>query len=150
MLMFRKKAAAFEVLLVHPGGPFWQKKDAGAWSIPKGLCEGDEDLLATAQREFREETGFAPAPPYIELGTVRQPSGTAMTVWAFEGVADPATLVSNSFEMEWPPRSGKIAKFPEVDRAAWFSADEAGIRILKGQVKFVEALERQLPGASPL
>ncbi len=144
LLMFRAKADAFELLLVHPGGPFWKNKDTGAWSIPKGICEADEDLLATAQREFSEETGFGHAPPYIELGTVRQPSGTGLTVWAFEGDADPAGLVSNSLEMEWPPRSGKMAAFPEVDRAAWFGVDAARAKILKGQIQFVDAFAKRV------
>ena len=144
LLMFRQKAGGIEILLVHPGGPFWKKKDTGAWSIPKGICEPDEELLTTAQREFHEETGFDCLPPFIELGTVRQPSGTAMTAWAFAGDADPATLVSNAFEMEWPPRSGKLAAFPEVDRAGWFGLPEARLKILKGQLEFIAALERRL------
>jgi predicted NUDIX family NTP pyrophosphohydrolase len=144
LLMFRKVPAGVEILLVHPGGPLSEKKDNGAWSIPKGICESDEGQLAAALREFNEETGFDPHPPYIELGTVRQPSGTAMSAWAFEGSANPAELISNSFHMEWPPHSGKMATFPEVDRAAWFSIREAKIKILEGQCEFIDALERRL------
>ena len=142
--MFRRSSPTLEVLLVHPGGPFWKNKDAGAWSIPKGLCEQTENPLDAAQREFTEETGFQVRPPLIPLGTAKQPGGKSMTVWAFEGDADPATLVSNFFEMEWPPRSGALAVFPEVDRAAWFDVYAAKSSILKGQVRFIDELAATL------
>jgi predicted NUDIX family NTP pyrophosphohydrolase len=144
LLMFRKRTQSVEIFLVHPGGPYAESKDLGAWSIPKGICESDERLLATAEREFKEETGFDPHAPYLELGTVEQSSGTVMSVWAFEGNADPAALNSNSFEMEWPPNSGRMATFAEVDRAAWFSIRDARIKILKVQIAFIDVLERCL------
>lgn len=115
--MYRRRGASLEVLLVHPGGPFWQNKDAGAWSLPKGECEPGEATLETARREFHEETGFEPRPPFHELGTVRA-RGKTIFAWAFEGDCDPAALRSNPFTMEWPPRSGRQQVFPEVDRAA--------------------------------
>ena len=123
----------FEVMLVHPGGPFWAKKDLGAWSIPKGLAHEGEDLLAAAKREFFEETGMSIEGQFLDLGTHKQPGGKTIVAWACEGDFDPASLTSNMFPLEWPPRSGKTAEFPEVDRAAWFSIDEALERINKGQ-----------------
>jgi len=133
-----------EVLLVHPGGPFWKKKDAGAWSIPKGEAEPDEDLLAAAEREFREETGFVPRGPYRALGSARQKGGKLVHAWAFEGDFDSSALVSNEVELEWPPRSGRRTRFPEVDRAAWCSISEARERINPGQFQLVEALLQSL------
>jgi len=132
------------VLLVHPGGPFWKKKDAGAWSIPKGEAEPDEDLLAAAEREFREETGFVPRGPYRALGSARQKGGKLVHAWAFEGDFDSSALVSNEVELEWPPRSGRRTRFPEVDRAAWCSISEARERINPGQFQLVEALLQSL------
>jgi predicted NUDIX family NTP pyrophosphohydrolase len=132
-----------EVLLVHPGGPFWARKDLGAWSIPKGEYGDAEDALAAAQREFLEETGWTANPPFVPLGTVRQRSGKVVTAWAFEGNADPATLMSNTFEMA-RPRGGAMREFPEADRAAWFAPAEAKRRILASQVPFVERLETAL------
>ncbi len=126
ILLHRRGDAGVEVLLVHPGGPFWAKKDAGAWSIPKGEHDDGEDARACALREFEEETGSAPAPGELtDLGTVRQKSGKVVQAWALAGDLDPETVRSNRFEMEWPPRSGRRAEFPEVDRAAWFGLAEA-------------------------
>ncbi len=125
ILLFRRAPAGVEVLLVHPGGPFWAKKDVGAWSIPKGLADEGEDLLAAAKREFLEETGMPVEGEFLDLGAHKQPSGKTIVAWACEGDFDPASLKSNTFSVEWPPRSGRMAEFPEVDRAAWFSIDEA-------------------------
>jgi predicted NUDIX family NTP pyrophosphohydrolase len=144
LLLFRHRAGLLEVLLGHPGGPYWAKKDLATWSIPKGEYAEDETPLAAAQREFREETGYAYEPPFIDLGEVRQPGGKLVHIWACEGDAEPAALVSNSFEMEWPPKSGRMQSFPEFDRAAWFGVEEADRRILKGQRGFVERLVREL------
>jgi len=141
--MYRMRDGAVQVLLVHPGGPFWSRKDAGAWSIPKGEFEDGEDPLAAAQREFVEETGFQPAGPYIELQPVRQSSGKHVFAWAFAGDCDPERMVSNTFEIEYPPRSGKMRRFPEADRAAWFDLAEARARINVAQVAFLDELARR-------
>ena len=130
-----------EVLLVHPGGPFWARKDKGAWSIPKGEYDSaTEDALAAALREFTEETGFPPGSNHRALGVAKLPSGKLVEAWAFEGDCDPGALVSNTFECEWPPRSGLGTRFPEVDRAAWFTLDEARQRIHPAQRVFIERL----------
>jgi len=142
--MYRRRASGLEVLLIHPGGPFWINKDVGAWSIPKGECEGSEEPLLAAQREFREETGWSATPPFLPLGSIRQRSGKVVTAWAFEGDQDPATLTSNTFEMEWPRGSRRLQAFPEADRAAWFGPDEARRRIIAGQVALIDELERLL------
>lgn len=142
--MFRRRAGAVEVFLVHPGGPFWARKDAGAWSIPKGEYDDGEQPLVAACREFEEETGMRPAGHFLSLGNVRQPGGKQVTAWAFEGDCDPATLRSNTFSLEWPPRSGEMAEFPEVDRAGWFSLPEARAKILKGQLPLLDELERTI------
>jgi predicted NUDIX family NTP pyrophosphohydrolase len=139
--MFRRAGGTLEALLVHPGGPLWQGKDLGAWSIPKGEPDPGEDLLAAACREFLEETGFAAAPPFLELGSVRQKSGKQVHAWAFEGDCDPALVKSNDFELEWPPRSGRICSFPEIDRAAFFALPEARRRINPAQVPLLDRLE---------
>ena len=139
LLMYRKREGRLEVLLVHPGGPFWAKKDLGAWSIPKGEFAGDEDALSAAIREFQEETGLSAHPPFLPLGSANQ-SGKRVQAWAFEGDCDPETLVSNQFEMEWPPRSGKRVRFAEVDRGAWFALPEARGKMLAAQVQFLERL----------
>lgn len=144
ILLFRRRAGGVEVLLVHPGGPFWAKKDEGAWSIPKGLADDGEDPEAAARREFFEETGAALDRPLLPLGAHRQPGGKTVVAFACEGAFDPATLKSNAFAMEWPPRSGKAAEFPEVDRAEWFSLEEAGRRIVKGQRPILAALAQAL------
>lgn len=146
LLLFRRSAQGPEVLLAHPGGPYWRHKDAGAWGIPKGEPEPGEDLLAAARREFAEETGCTPAGDGVSLGAARQPGGKLVHVWAVEGDWDPAALSSNTFEMEWPPRSGRRASFPEVDRAAWFDLDAARMRILKGQAVFLDRLAATVLG----
>ena len=140
ILLYRRKDRAVEVLLVHPGGPFWAKKDDGAWSIPKGLIEPGEDPIAVARREFEEETGARPGGDLIPLGSFAQSRAKTIEVWAAEGAFDPATLTSNTFAMEWPPRSGRMQDFPEVDRAAWFTPEEAAQKILKGQRPVLQAL----------
>ena len=137
ILLWRKRGG-LEVFLVHPGGPFWAKKDLGAWTLPKGEIEEGEDPLAAARRELAEETGFAIDGDFRRLTPLRQPSGKIIHGWAVEGDCDPAALRSNTFEMEWPPKSGKRASFPEVDRAQWFSLDEARRRIIAGQAAFLE------------
>jgi predicted NUDIX family NTP pyrophosphohydrolase len=144
LLLYRRGERGLEVFLVHPGGPFWAKKDLGAWSIAKGEYASDEDPLAAAQREFEEETGFAVDGEFVELGTVRQAGGKVVTAWAVEGECDPAKLVSNVFEMEWPPRSGRMAEFPEVDRGAWFTMTEARERILASQREFLDRIEEKV------
>jgi predicted NUDIX family NTP pyrophosphohydrolase len=144
LLLFRETAGRLEVLLVHPGGPFWAQKDDGAWSIPKGEIDDGEDPLAAARREFEEETGHAPAGEPIPLDPRKQPSGKVVHAWALRGAFDPATLRSNTFSLEWPPKSGRQQEFPEVDRAAWFALDAARAKILKGQRPFLEQLERAL------
>jgi predicted NUDIX family NTP pyrophosphohydrolase len=144
LLLYRRMPAGPEVLLVHPGGPFWAKKDLGAWSVPKGLVEADEPPLEAARREFAEETGFRPDGPFVELGAFRQSSAKTILVFALEADFDVSKLTSNAFTMEWPPQSGRLASFPEVDRAAWFNLPEARRRILKGQVAVLETLERKI------
>jgi len=147
ILMYRGKAPALELLLVHPGGPFWAKKDAGAWSIPKGEYD-DEDPLAAAMREFAEELGRPPprdVAAYLDLGEVTQPGRKTVHAFAVEGDFDPARRASNTFEMEWPPKSGRRQSFPEVDRAAWFSPVEAVVKILPGQAPFIERLLARIP-----
>jgi len=146
LLMYRGAGADLAVLLVHPGGPFWARKDLGAWSIPKGEYAGDEDPLAVAQREFVEETGARPRGKFQSLGEVVQAGGKRVVAWAIEGDFDPAALVSNSFEMEWPPRSGRKRSFPEVDRAEWFSPDDAQRKINVGQRAFVDRLAELVAG----
>jgi predicted NUDIX family NTP pyrophosphohydrolase len=146
LLMFRRSPdGQLQVLLVHPGGPFWAKKDLGAWTVPKGEYDDPEDALEAAKREFAEETGFPVSGPFLPLGALKQPSGKTVSVWAFESDCDPAALVSNTFEMEWPPKSGRKASFAEVDRAAWFSLGEARERLAKGQVGFVDAFAKVVP-----
>lgn len=143
-MLFRRNAGGLEVLLVHPGGPFWAKKDAGAWTIPKGGYEPGEDALAAAKREFEEETGARLEGEALALGAFRQSSAKLVDVWAVEGDFDPNALNSNTFAMEWPPRSGRQREFPEVDRAAWFTPQAAADKILKGQRPILVALSRRL------
>jgi predicted NUDIX family NTP pyrophosphohydrolase len=140
LLMFRRRHSDLEVLLVHPGGPYWRKKDLGSWSIPKGEYTEGETALAAAMREFEEETGIKPSGEFTPLDDIRQPSGKIITAWAFEGDCSPAEIRSNLFSMEWPPRSGKTREFPEIDRANWFSLEDAKARILKGQAGFLDRL----------
>jgi predicted NUDIX family NTP pyrophosphohydrolase len=145
LLMYRRDASgALEVLLAHPGGPFWRNKDEGAWTLPKGEYEAPEEPLAAARREFAEETGFNAPGPFVALGEVKQKSGKRVAAWAFSGDCDPAALRCNTFEMEWPPRSGKRESFPEIDRVAWFTLDEARTRILAAQRDLLERLEAAL------
>jgi len=144
LLLFRTVDGEVEVLLGHPGGPFWSRKDEGAWTIPKGLIAAGEVPLSAAQREFAEETGHYPKGEAIPLGSAAQPGGKVVHVWAIEGDFDPADLQSNSFEMEWPPRSGRRQSFPEIDRAAWFGIAEARENILKGQALFIDRLLQAL------
>jgi predicted NUDIX family NTP pyrophosphohydrolase len=144
LILFRRAPAGVEVLLVHPGGPFWAKKDAGAWSIPKGEVAEGEELLATARREFAEELGFAASGEFVSLGEVKQKGGKTVHAWAVEGDCDAASCKSNTFKMEWPPRSGKWAEFPEVDRAEFFSLAAAREKINSGQAPLLDELERLL------
>jgi predicted NUDIX family NTP pyrophosphohydrolase len=141
LLLFKRKAGDLRVFLVHPGGPFWKKRDRGSWSIPKGEYVDGEDARAVALREFEEETGIAPpASELIALGDVRQAGGKVVTAWAIEGDIDAANIVSNTFEMIWPPKSGRRECFPEIDRAGWFTLPEAAEKILDGQRPFLERL----------
>jgi predicted NUDIX family NTP pyrophosphohydrolase len=144
LLMYRFREGVLEVFLVHPGGPFWAKKDLGAWSIPKGEYPPEEDALAAAQREFAEETGCAIRGDLLPLRSLKQPSGKLIAAWAFQGDCDPEALQSNTFSLEWPPGSGRQQEFPEVDRAAWFTLEEAKARIIPGQVGFLEELQQNL------
>jgi predicted NUDIX family NTP pyrophosphohydrolase len=146
ILPYRRRDGGLEVLLVHPGGPFWANKDAGAWSIAKGEYGPDEDPLQAARREFAEETGHSVEGPFLELGALRQPGGKVVSAWATQLDWDPSTLVSNTFTLEWPPRSGRSRAFPEVDRAEWFGFDEATRRILPGQLDFLRRLHDSLTG----
>jgi predicted NUDIX family NTP pyrophosphohydrolase len=145
ILLYRLAGEAPEVLLVHPGGPFWARKDAGVWSIPKGEFDDTEDPLACALREFEEETGTTldPEEP-LELGSIKQRSGKVVTAWAAEGDLDADSIASNTFTMEWPPRSGTMASFPEVDRADWFGFEEARAKLNPAQVEFVDRLAERL------
>jgi predicted NUDIX family NTP pyrophosphohydrolase len=151
ILLYRRRRGGIEVLLVHPGGPFWANKDDGAWGIPKGGYAPGEDPLAAAMREFAEETGSPVAGEPAPLGAFRQSTAKTVDVWAVEGEFDPANLKSNTFTMEWPPRSGRMRDVPEVDRAGWFSPKEAERKILKGQRPILEALLAHLGerGAAP-
>jgi predicted NUDIX family NTP pyrophosphohydrolase len=145
LLLYRHRNHSTEVFLVHPGGPFWAKKDLGAWSIPKGEYAEDEDPKAAARREFEEETGF-PAPAItFDLGELKQAGGKIVSSWAAEGDCTPEDLVSNTCQIEWPPRSGRTMEIPEVDRAAWFSLDQARQRILNSQLPFLDRLLQKLP-----
>jgi predicted NUDIX family NTP pyrophosphohydrolase len=138
ILMFRKRESTLQLFLVHPGGPFWRNKDAGAWSIPKGEYKDGEDPLQAAKREFREETGIEADGEFLPLGEIKQSSGKLITAWALEGDCSPSAVRSNMFSMEWPPKSGRQQEFPEVDRADWFLVNEAKKRIVKGQIGFVD------------
>lgn len=140
LLMFRRATGGVELLLAHPGGPFWARRDDGAWTLPKGEIGDGEEPLATALREFEEETGHAPAGPFLPLGSVRQKGGKEVWAWAFEGDFDPGRLRCNTFEIEWPPRSGRHQSFPEVDRVGWFDGEQARRKLLPAQVPFVDRL----------
>jgi predicted NUDIX family NTP pyrophosphohydrolase len=143
ILLWRRRDGRLQVLLGHPGGPYFARKDADHWTVLKGEVDPGEEVLVVARREFEEETGHAaPKGPAIELGDIRQKSGKRVLAWAVEGDLDPETAVSNTFEMEWPPRSGRIREFPEIDRVAWFELGEARVKIKARQAAFLERLER--------
>ena len=143
--MYRRSRGSLEVLLVHPGGPFWMKKDLGAWSIPKGEYEAGEEPLAAAAREFEEETGLVAKGPYTPLRSITQQGGKVVQAWAFEGDCDVESLKSTTFSLEWPPRSGRRQEFPEVDRGGWFSLEEARRRILPAQAALLDELAAKMP-----
>lgn len=147
LLLYRRNEHGLEVFLVHPGGPYWSKKDRGAWSIPKGEYTNAEDPLAAAQREFHEETGFTVDGVYVALGSIRQTGGKIVSVWALEGDCDPSKLTSNLCRLQWPPRSGKTIEFPEVDRGAWFALHEAHDRILASQAPMLSRLAEAVDSA---
>lgn len=147
MILFRRSEKGLEVLLAHPGGPFWRNRDAGAWTIPKGIVEPDEDILDAARREFVEETGIIPNPPFIPLGSIKQKAGKTVHAWAWEGDADSAAIISNMGRTEWPRGSGRWISYPEVDRCEWFDAAAARLKMNPAQAELVERLEALL--ASP-
>lgn len=149
LLLFRRGTSGLELFLAHPGGPFWQRRDVGAWTIPKGLAEAGEDSLAAACREFEEETGLSPQGPFIPLGSVRQKGGKVVHAWAWEGDADPATVSSNTMQTEWPRGSGRWITFPEVDRCAWFDTRVAREKINPAQAAFIDRLETELARQKP-
>jgi predicted NUDIX family NTP pyrophosphohydrolase len=144
LLLFRRTPHGLEVLLAHPGGPFWRDRDAGAWTIPKGMVNEGEDLLDAARREFGEETGIASAGPYLPLGSIRQKGGKVVHAWAWEGDADAAAIVSNTTTSEWPPGSGRRITYPEVDRCGWFDPEAARLRINSAQAELIGRLETAL------
>jgi len=145
ILLWRRRSDDFEVLLAHQGGPYWESKDHGHWTVPKGEAEAGEELEAVARREFAEETGHAaPAGPLVALGEIRQKSGKLVVAWAVEGDLDPAAATSNTYEMEWPRGSGRIQAFPEIDRVEWFGLDEARSRLKAAQVPFLDRLQAAL------
>jgi predicted NUDIX family NTP pyrophosphohydrolase len=142
LLMFRRRGASLEFLLVHPGGPFFQRKDLGAWSIPKGEYQDGEEPLEAAKREFAEETGIVPLGEFLPLGEVEQSGGKIVTAWAFEGNCEADKIRSNTFSIEWPPKSGKMREFPEVDRAEWFPLELARTKILNAQAAFLDRVRK--------
>jgi predicted NUDIX family NTP pyrophosphohydrolase len=144
LLLYRHTGGGWEVLLAHPGGPFWAHRDAGAWSIPKGLVEEGEDVLMAACREFEEETGLRPIGPFLSLGSVRQKAGKLIYAWAWQGDVDPSRLTSNLMRTEWPRGSGRWLRFPEVDRCAWFAPLTAREKLNPAQVAFIDRLEARL------
>ena len=146
LLLFRRRDGTLEVFLAHPGGPFWSKRDAGAWTVPKGLVERGEDALATAVREFEEETGIRPTGPYVSLGAIRQKAGKVVEVWAWEGDADACGTTSNTIEIEWPPRSGRRLTVPEVDRCAWFDLAAAREKLNPAQAELLDRLTGHIGG----
>lgn len=151
IVLYRSQSSRVEVLLGHMGGPFWARKDAGAWTIPKGEYDTGEDPFTAACREFEEEVGCqVPATSFVDLGEVRQSGGKAVRAWAADGDLDPMTAVSNRFEMEWPPRSGMMQTFPELDRVAWFDLSNAMVKILSGQRDLLERLVTVLPASGGL
>jgi predicted NUDIX family NTP pyrophosphohydrolase len=144
LLMYRQTKGGLEILLAHPGGPIWKNKDEGGWSIPKGEIDPEEDELSAAQREFAEETGFESRGPFIDLGEIKQKGGKKVRAWAFVGDCDPQQVKSNTFEMEWPPRSGRRQEFPEVDRVAFFDLNTACKKINPAQARFLEVLNEKV------
>lgn len=144
LLMYRHRDGKLQVLLAHPGGPFFKNKDEGSWSIPKGEIESKEDFLEAAQREFEEETGIKPVGPFIELTPVKQKGGKVVHAWAFEGDCDPTGIVSNTFTMEWPPKSGRQTEFPEIDRAEFFDLETARQKINAAQAGLIDELEESI------
>ena len=144
ILLFRRRQSGLEVLLAHPGGPFWRGRDAGAWTIPKGLVAPDEALLDAARRELREETGLEPDGPFLPLGSVRQKAGKTVHAWACEGDADPATVTSNTTTIEWPRGSGRRITYPEVDRCGWFALEVARQKLNPAQSELLGRLEMAL------
>jgi predicted NUDIX family NTP pyrophosphohydrolase len=149
LLLYRRQPGGLELFLAHPGGPFWKGRDIGAWTIPKGLTEAGEEPLAAACREFEEETGVRPQGPFLPLGAVRQKAGKVVHAWAWEGDADPARIISNSMQAEWPRGSGRWITFPEVDRCAWFDPRVAGEKINPAQAEFIVRLEAALYPPKP-
>ena len=147
LLLFRQGPAGLEVLLAHPGGPWWSRKDVGAWMLPKGELHAGEDALDAARREFEEETGYAPPGPFAPLGEVRQNGGKRVLAWATPGDMDPSALRSNTFELEWPPRSGRLRSFPELDRVAWYDVPTALAKVLASQRPFIERLAAAIAAA---
>lgn len=141
LLLFRRTSGGLEIFLAHPGGPFWQKRDEGAWTIPKGLVAEDEELLDAARREFEEETGIVPQEPFLPLGSIRQKAGKTVHAWAWEGDADPEQIVSNTMRMQWPHGSGRWRTYPEVDRCAWFDPTTARAKINAAQAELITRLE---------
>jgi predicted NUDIX family NTP pyrophosphohydrolase len=144
LLLYRRRSRGLEVLLAHPGGPFWRDRDIGAWTIPKGVVDEGEELLQAACREFAEETGIAPAAPFLSLGSIRQKGGKVVHAWAWEGDADAGAIVSNTTRIEWPPGSGRWITYPEVDRCGWFDPAAARERLNPAQAELVERLESVL------
>ena len=144
LLLYRRGAGGPEVFLAHPGGPFWKRRDEGAWTIPKGAVEAGEDLLDAARREFEEETGVVPREPFLSLGSIRQKAGKVVHAWAWEGDADPARITSNQMRTEWPRGSGHWVTYPEVDRCAWFDAVTARAKINSAQAELIDRLEALL------
>ncbi len=149
LLMYLRHNGVLQVFLAHPGGPFWAKKDLGAWSIPKGEYSPEEDPLSAAKREFEEETGLKAYGPFAPLTSIKQPSGKIIQAWAFESDCDPKSIKSNTFSMEWPPRSGKVQEFPEIDRGEWFDIEKAKQKIQPGQVGFLVELPQLLSNKQP-
>ena len=144
LLLFRRTPSGFEVLIAHPGGPFWKDRDVGAWTIPKGIVEAGEHSLDAARREFEEETSIQPTGPFIPLGSIRQKAGKTIHAWAFEGDADPAAIASNTMRTEWPRGSGRWIEFPEVDRCGWFDPASAKAKMNPAQAELIDRLEAVL------
>jgi predicted NUDIX family NTP pyrophosphohydrolase len=149
LLLYRRASGRLEIFLAHPGGPFWRTRDTGAWTIPKGVAEEGEDILAAACREFEEETGIHPAGPFLPLGSIRQKAGKVVHAWAWEGDADPSRITSNTMQTEWPRGSGRMLSFPEVDRCAWFETGSAREKINPAQAELIDRLELALSKPRP-